>query len=107
MDYGQGYALTPCQLDIIHSSLDLPMKRYRLCDDMATDRTYCQLLPNKTAYYGRNLSLGCSANDQNAWGAGGNNRHLNWYFSESLELKGGWEIMDSETLDIYEYKPCP
>jgi hypothetical protein len=106
MDYGGQNALTPCQINTIHNSLNGGMKRYSVCTAVMNDKTYCSLIQNKLSYYGQNLSMGCNTSSHNEIGADGN-RYLDLYFSSKVEFYGSWDVKQKQTLDIYHLSSCP
>lgn len=82
MDYGGANAMTPCQRDIVHTSLQGGMKDYTVCAAVSLDLPLCDIGYPKLSYFGKKISIGCAGTEATM-----GNENIKLYFSESVELK--------------------
>jgi hypothetical protein len=102
MDYNGANALTPCQINIIHSSLEGGMRSYTACDAVTTDRSYCDLAYPRVTYFGKNVSVGmCPGTVADVT----SKEKLAVWFSGSLEL-GQFEVKDHSELEAIFHGIC-
>ncbi|MFN8309948.1 MAG: M43 family zinc metalloprotease [Chitinophagales bacterium] len=97
MDYSGQNALTPCQIGVIHGSLEGGMKTYLQCTAVSTDLSLCDIGYPKVSYFGKNVSFGCSATMAYLT----NQEKIATYFSSSIELINFEVRSDSEFEAIY------
>jgi hypothetical protein len=93
MDYNADYALTPCQLNIIHAGLDGGLKNYKTCEAVKTDNSLCDIGYPKLAYFGKVVTIGC--NGSTATLAANEEAHV--YFSNEvilnpIEINGDFDV---------------
>lgn len=101
MDYNGHNALTPCQLEIIHSSLEGGMKSYLTCEAVTKNIALCDIGYPKLAYFGKNITIGC----QNQQATITNGEEIQLYYSQSVELSN-FEIRSDCTFEVFIESPC-
>jgi hypothetical protein len=102
MDYTGDNALTPCQINIIHSSLEGGMRSYTACNAVTTDRSYCDLAYPRVTYFGKNVSVGmCPGTVADVT----SKEKLAVWFSGSLEL-GQFEVKDHSEFEAVFHNIC-
>jgi hypothetical protein len=101
MDYSGDHALSPCQINIIHSSLEGGMKTYLSCQAVASDLSLCDIGYPKVSYFGKNISVGCV----NTMAHVTNNEKIKLYFSESIELNN-FEVRSDSEVEFIEEAVC-
>lgn len=101
MDYDGHNALTPCQLEIIHASLEGGMRSYLSCEAVTKNIALCDIGYPKLAYFGKNITIGC----QNQQATITNGEAIQMYFSESIELSN-FEIRSDCTYEAFLELPC-
>ena len=63
MDYFNGGALTPCQLERMHDALEGGMISYTVCDALSFDNTICEIGFPKIRHFGNNILIeSCAGN---------------------------------------------
>lgn len=98
MDYNGSNALTPCQIGIIHSSLEGGMKTYLSCSAVTKDLSLCDIGYPKISYFGKNVSIGCTSTLADVT----NQEKIKLYFSNNVELTNFEVRSDSEFEVIFE-----
>ncbi len=107
MDYNGSEALTPCQLDIIHSALDGGMKSYTVCDAVKNNLNLTIMGYPQIGYYGKNVAIkplsifGTTINPV----LNGINR-AEVYFNESVTMEN-FEIKDQAEFEVIYSNLCP
>jgi hypothetical protein len=101
MDYSGANALTPCQLSIIHASLEGGMRSYLSCAAVANDLQLCDISYPKVSYFGRNVSIGCSATPATV----ANNEKISLFFSNSVELTN-FEVSTNSEFEVILESVC-
>lgn len=98
MDYNGSNALTPCQIGIVHSSLEGGMKSYLSCSAVSNDLTLCDIGYPKLSYFGKDVSIGCVATPADV----SSSEEIKVYFSNFVELTNFEVNSDSEFEIILE-----
>jgi hypothetical protein len=101
MDYNGSNALTPCQIGIIHSSLEGGMRTYLSCADVSRDLSLCDIGYPKVSYFGKIISLGCVATPAVV----SNNEKIKVYFSNSVELTN-FEVSNNSEFEVVLENTC-
>ncbi len=107
MDYNGSEALTPCQLDIIHSALEGGMKSYTVCDAVKNNLNLTIMGYPQIGYYGKNVAIkplsifGTTINPV----LNGINR-AEVYFNESVTMEN-FEIKDQAEFEVIYSNLCP
>lgn len=101
MDYSGSNALTPCQIGIIHSSLEGGMKSYTSCAATSVDKAYCDVGYPKLSYFGKILTIGCSSTAASITAG----EKVDAYFSNSL-LLNNIEISSSANFEVILEPVC-
>ncbi len=102
LDYTGGNALTPCQLNIIHSNLDNGMKSYRICAAVNHDVTLCNMEYPEVSYYGKKITIGNCGNSITI----DNHHKKHLYFSEEVNIQHT-EIAGNTEFEIFSWDACP
>lgn len=98
MDYGQAEALSPCQLNIIHTGLDGGMTSYMLCDAITNNNTITSFSYPQIAYYGKKVNIGNSIGDTvDLLGA----TQANIYFKYAVVFYPNFKVEGSFSSDDY------
>lgn len=103
MDYAGANALTPCQIDIIHSSIELAngMRSYTSCAAVSKDLNICDIGYPKVSYFGKVITIGCSATAAVV----SNPEKIKVYFSNSVELNN-FEVSTSAEFEVIQEAVC-
>jgi hypothetical protein len=100
MDYSGDVALSPCQLNIIHTFIENGMNSYTLCKALTSDKQYCTLNYPKISYYGKKVTIGgCTSSIVNS------NQKFKVYFNEEVELEP-IEINELSEIEFVYYQNC-
>lgn len=101
MDYNGSNALTPCQIGIIHSSLEGGMRTYLSCAAVSRDLSLCDIGYPKVSYFGKIVSLGCVATPADVL----SNEKIKVYFSNSVELTN-FEVSNNSEFEVILENTC-
>lgn len=107
MDYNGSEALTPCQLDIIHSALEGGMKSYTVCDAVKNDINLTFMGYPQIGYYGKIVSIKpitIFGNTINPTITGVNRAEV--YFNQTVTMES-FEIKDQAEFEIIYSNTCP
>lgn len=85
MDYSGENALSPCQINKIHSNLEAGMHTYLACTAVQSDTYFEDIGYPRVSYFGRNVNIGKDTNTNAADIT--DQEKLSVYFSESVELE--------------------
>ncbi len=103
MDYSGANALTPCQINIIHSYLEGGMRSYNACSAVASDKYYPDLGYPRVSYFGKKITIG------NVAGTLANisqNEKLAIYFSESVEFNNFEILSGADEFEVLMQATC-
>jgi hypothetical protein len=103
MDYAGANALTPCQIDIIHSSIEVAngMKSYTSCAAVSKDLTLCDIGYPKISYFGKVVNIGCTATAATV----SNPEKIKVYFSNSVDLNN-FEVGTNAEFEVVQEGTC-
>jgi len=102
MDYKGDFALSPCQIDRVHSALGGGLKQFLSCYAVNINRTFCDLGYPKTSYFGKDISVGICGILAHIT----NQEKIDMYFSSSVELNN-FEVRADSEFEIILEKACP
>ncbi len=101
MDYNGDYALTPCQLGIIHTGLVGGMRSYLVCDAVNNNLTLNDIGYPKLTYFGKDVVIGNSTSLANVT----NEEKIKLYFSSTVELNN-FEIRADSEFEVLKESTC-
>lgn len=112
MDYTNGIALSPKQIEFIHIALEGGfynnnphpfLKRYTVCESILQDRDYCDLPYHKFSFYGKKIKIGGCADSPSEIIVHSKGAAKKIYFSQSVDFYQTTDFRSS-TL-IFEMQP--
>jgi hypothetical protein len=112
MDYTNGIALSPKQIEFIHIALEGGfynnnphpfLKRYTVCESILQDRDYCDLPYHKFSFYGKKIKIGGCADSPSEIIVHSKGAAKKIYFSQSVDFYQTTDFLSS-TL-IFEMQP--
>lgn len=101
MDYSLDNALSPCQIGIIHSSLENGMRTYLACDAVKSNLTLCDIGYPKLSYFGKDVSIGCTNTMATITGK----EKIATYYSNFVELNN-FEMDNTSEFEVYLLPIC-
>jgi|GEM_PF-1051475 len=101
MDYSGSQALTPCQLNLIHTGLEGGLKGYTACEGVKTDLSLCDIGFPKLSYFGKVVTIGCSNSPANLV----NGEESTIFFSDNVALNN-FEITGNVNFEVVKQTNC-
>ncbi|MCG9911386.1 MAG: hypothetical protein MH137_08795 [Flavobacteriales bacterium] len=102
MDYSNYNALTPCQIEKVHSGLENGLNPYTTCYAVSVDNSICDLGYPKLSHFGRNVIIGGCSTPPYALEL---NEKVDVYFSQSVEFFAS-EFTGSSQLEVIFENTC-
>ncbi|MEZ4906533.1 MAG: hypothetical protein R2771_02565 [Saprospiraceae bacterium] len=101
MDYCGAGALSPCQLERVHTALDNGLKSFRLCDKLNSPLTIGSFGYPQVSYYGSVVTISNSSNVPTV--PSSNVSHV--YASDEIVFHE-FEVMDGGTFEVFFHNGC-
>lgn len=101
MDYTGDNALTPCQINRIHSALEGGLRPYLACDAVLNNLTICDIGYPKLSYFGKDVSIGCTSTAANLTAK----EKVDVYTSNFVELTN-FEVATDAAFEVYHLPVC-
>ncbi len=101
MDYTGDNALTPCQINRIHSALEGGLRPYLACDAVLNNLTICDIGYPKLSYFGKDVSIGCTSTAANLT----TKEKVDVYTSNFVELTN-FEVATDAAFEVYHLPVC-
>ena len=101
MDYTGRYALSPCQINKIHSGLEGGLRSYLSCAAVADDVSFQDLGYPKISYFGKNILVGTTGSLSDIT----NQEKIQMYYSSTVELTN-FEVRSDSEFEVILEREC-